>query len=321
MSSFLSLGASSSVGIKLALTVLIAAAVIGVRLLLVAGVWTATRARPNNRFLFWTRQGTSLAALVALIVVFVSIWFDDPGRLTTVIGLASAGLAIAAQKAVTSFAGYLVIMRGSTFTVGDRIKMGGVQGDVIAMGFLQTRIMEMGQPNEVNEQEAPGMWVRARQFSGRIVTVTNDKIFDEPVYNFTQEFRFIWEELHIPVPYRADRARAERILLEAVREATRDSQSDSDAARRRIEKKYGLTLDAHDPRVYWTLTDNWLEMSVRFVVPDHGIREIKDQINRTILREFDAAGLEIASATVDISSVPPLRVEPAESMKPGPTGQ
>jgi small-conductance mechanosensitive channel len=317
----MSLGPTSSVGTKLALTALLAAAVIGVRLLVVAGISTATRARPNSRFLFWTRQGTSLTALIVLGIVFVSIWFDDPARLTTVIGLASAGLAIAAQKAVTAFAGYLVIMRGSTFTVGDRIKMGGVQGDVIAMGFLQTRIMEMGQPNEVNEQEAPGMWVRARQFSGRIVTVTNDKIFEEPVYNFSQEFRFIWEELHIPVPYRADRARAERILLEAVRNATRDSQADSDAARRRIEKKYGVTLDAHDPRVYWTLTDNWLEMSVRFVVPDHGIREIKDQINRTILREFDEAGLEIASPTVDISSVPPLRLEAAEGAKLWPNGQ
>jgi hypothetical protein len=83
------------------------------------------------------------------------------------------------------------------------------------------------------------------------------------------------------------------------------------AARQRITAKYGVELDPLDPRVYWTLTDNWLEMRVRFVVPDHGIREIKDRINRTILREFDAAGLEIASATVDISSVPPLRVEPA----------
>jgi hypothetical protein len=43
---------------------------------------------------------------------------------------------------------------------------------------------------------------------------------------------------------------------------------------------------------------------VRSVVPDHGTREIKAQINRTILREFGAAGLEIASATADISSVP-----------------
>jgi len=142
----MSLGATSSVGAKFALAALIAMAVLGVRLLIGAAVWVATRARPNSRFLFWTQQGTSLAALVVVAFVFASIWFDDPARLTTVIGLASAGLAIAAQKAVTAFA-YLVIMRGSTFTIGDRIKMGGVQGDVIAMGFLQTR-MEMGQPTK-----------------------------------------------------------------------------------------------------------------------------------------------------------------------------
>jgi small-conductance mechanosensitive channel len=311
------LGLTSATGAKLGLTVLIAAGVLVVRFVLVAGVWAATR-RPNSRALFWTRQGTSLAALVVLAIALTSVWFDDPARLTTVIGLATAGIAIAAQKAVTAFAGYLVIMRGSTFTVGDRIKMGGVQGDVIAMGFLQTRIMEMGQPNEVNEQEAPGMWVRARQFTGRIVTVTNDKIFDEPVYNFTQEYRFIWEELHIPIPYRADRDRAERILIDAVREATGRDRQAADAARRHITKKYGIELDTLEPRVYWTLTDNWLEMSVRFVVPDHGVRAIKDQINRTILREFDAAGLEIASATVDISSVPPLRVEPVATLSAPP---
>ena len=37
---------------------------------------------------------------------------------------------------MTSFAGYLVIMRIKTFTIGDRIKMGGVRGDVISLGLL-----------------------------------------------------------------------------------------------------------------------------------------------------------------------------------------
>ena len=46
--------------------------------------------------------------------------------------------------------------------------------------------------------------------------MTNDKVFDEPVYNYTREFPFIWEEVVIPVPYRADRDRAEEIVLTAV---------------------------------------------------------------------------------------------------------
>src|SRR3954469_5216728 len=175
------IGATHQTAVKLGLTAAVVIGVVAVRLLVVAIARAITR-RANSRALFWTKQSSSLAALVLVLAACVSIWFDDPSRLTTVLGLATAGIAIAAQKAVTSFAGYLVIMRGETFTVGDRIKMGGVRGDVIALGFLQTRIMEVGQPNEVNEQEDPGMWVRARQFSGRIVTITNDKVFEEPIY-------------------------------------------------------------------------------------------------------------------------------------------
>ena len=143
----------------------------------------------------------------------VSIWFDDPTRLTTALGLVTAGLAFALQKVVTAFAGYFVILRGRTFNVGDRITMGGVRGDVIALGFIQTTIMEMGQPPSVQNAD-PAMWVRSRQYTGRIVTVSNAKIFDEPVYNYTREFPYIWEEMTLPITYTADRARAERILLE-----------------------------------------------------------------------------------------------------------
>jgi hypothetical protein len=36
--------------------------------------------------------------------------------------------------------------RGKNFHVGDRIVMGGFRGDVISVGFMQTVIIEMGQP-------------------------------------------------------------------------------------------------------------------------------------------------------------------------------
>ena len=86
---------------------------------------------------------------MVLILGILSIWFNDPTRLATAFGLVSAGLAFALQQVVTSFAGYFVILRGNTFTVGDRISMGGVRGDVMRLGFIQTTIMEMGQPPSV----------------------------------------------------------------------------------------------------------------------------------------------------------------------------
>ena len=102
---------------------------------------------------------------VVAVVVLISIWFDNPATLTTAAGMVTAGLAFALQKVVTSFAGYLLILRGRTFTVGDRITMGGVRGDVLAVNFLQTVIMEMGQPAEGDSGDP--MWVQGRQYTGR----------------------------------------------------------------------------------------------------------------------------------------------------------
>jgi len=303
------IGLDSNVLHKLALTIAALAIVVAIRYLVVFVLRILTGRHRNDRLTFWTRQGTSLAMVALAIVALISIWFDNPTRLGTAAGFVTAGLAIAAQRAVTAFAGYLVIMRGKTFTVGDRIKMGGVRGDVIALGFLQTRILEMGQPPDVNEQEDPGMWVRARQYTGRIVTVTNDKLFDEPVYNFTREFSFIWEEMPIPVPYRGDRARAEQILLDTARKATEGYATEANAERDRVQREYGIQLDEYAPRVFWRLTDNWVELSVRFIVPARGVRGIKDQMTRTILAEFDRAGLEIASSTIEISRVAPVPIK------------
>lgn len=152
----------------------------------------------SERIVFWVRQAISLTVTLIMLIGVLSIWFDDPTRLATFMGLVTAGVAFALQKPISAIAGYLVILRGKTFGVGDRITMGGVRGDVIALRFTQTTIMEMGQPPEVQDAD-PAMWVHARQYTGRIVTVSNSKVFDEPVFNYTREFPYLWEEMRLPI--------------------------------------------------------------------------------------------------------------------------
>lgn len=301
-------GVNEETGQKLLLTILFILGILLLRALIVGMARLLTGRPRNERAMFWTRQGASVFAAVVSVVALLSIWFDDPQRLTTGLGIFSAGLAFALQRVVTALAGYVVIMRGNTFTVGDRITMGGVRGDVIALTFTQTKIMEMGQPPAVQGAD-PAMWVRSRQFTGRIVTVTNDKVFDEPVYNYTREFPFIWEEITVPVPYRADRARAEEILLACVTAHAAPLDRESEPVRHALECRYFIDLDDLTPRVFYRLTDNWLELSVRFVVREHGVREIKDAIARAVLQKFDDASIGVASATYEIVGVPTLRVQ------------
>ncbi len=295
------IGATPENARRLLLTVLfIVAVIVAVRLLR----WLALMAAPQQ-VAFWVRQALSILSAAVLILGVLSIWFDDPNRLATAAGLFSAGIAFALQRVVTAVAGYFVILRGSTFRVGDRIVMGGVRGDVVSLNFMQTTIMEMGQTQ--NEQgERPSMWVHSRQFTGRLVTVTNAKIFDEPVFNFSKEMPYIWEEIALPVRYGDDRARAERILIEAASRHTADITELGAEEAQALQQRYELPSLKVEPRVYWRLTNNWLEMSVRFFVRDHGTRERKDAMTREILAALDEAGIAIASARYEISQRAPV---------------
>ncbi len=266
------------------------------------------RGLAGNQTRFWARQGISLATAVLGLLGLLSIWFNDPGRLGTALGLVTAGIAFAMQKVITSFAGYFVILRGKTFKVGDRIVMGGVRGDVIALGFIQTTLMEMGQPPPV-QSATPAVWVQSRQYTGRIVTVTNDQIFAEPVFNYTRDFPYLWEEIALPIPYKADRVKVEEILLACAARHTAAFVEGGRASLAALRRRYDVRDADLEPKVYFRLTDNWLELTVRFIVEAHGIRDLKDAMSREILAAFEAAGIGLASGTYAIVEFPPLRIE------------
>ena len=269
----------------------------------------------RQRTAFWTRQGVSIIIFIVAVIGFLSIWFDNPSRLATGIGLFAAGLAFAMQKVVTSFAGYVVILRGKTFNVGDRISMGNVRGDVIALNFIQTVIMEMGEPPAV-QSEDPGMWVQSRQYSGRIVTISNAEIFEKPVYNYTRDFPYIWEEMHVPVSYKDDHRRAEQIMLDSVLRHTTEIANMAQPELERLKKHFFIQAADIPPKVFLRITDNWIELAVRFLCPTHDVRELKNKISRDILAGFEQAGIEVASSTYDIVGLPPIRIENAEAERP-----
>ncbi len=304
------IGINAENGQKLFLTVIFIVGILLFGILLRAFVGLILRGAQFERVRFWTKQGISVVTAVLMILIVASIWFNDPTRLATAAGLVTAGLAFALQKVVSSIAGYIVILRGRNFTVGDRISMGGVRGDVIGLGFIQTTIMEMGQPPSVQSAD-PAMWVKSRQFTGRIVTVANNKIFDEPIFNYTRDFPFIWEEIAIPITYETDRRKTEEIMLAATKKHTLEINQMSQESVQKLENDYFVNVQDFEPKVYYRITDNWLELTVRFIVGEHKIREVKNNISRDMLRDFDANNIGIASATYDIVGFPPLRMAAA----------
>jgi small-conductance mechanosensitive channel len=235
------------------------------------------------------RYGIFLAALVALAIV----WHSLAGNVGVILGFAAAGIAFAMQEVIGAIAGWFNITSGRIYRVGDRIELGGVRGDVIDITLLRTKMLEIG------SAEDDKSWVKGRQHTGRIVAVSNKSTFTSPVYNFSAIFEFIWEELTVPITYSSDWHEAERIIQE---EAVRASASEgARAAMSAMERRYPIAHAEVEPRVFVRATDNWMELSARFIVPVRQARTAKDAMIRRIRERLDGAGVEIASETQEVT--------------------
>ena len=281
---------NDSVGGKLVTTLVVSAA--AVVLGAVFGRIFSRRISDRYRKYYARKIVHYVVAVVALIGLGI-VWRPFAGQLGLVLGLTAAGLAFAMQELIGSVAGWFNILSGSIFRVGDRVQVGGVRGDVIDITPLRTKVMEIG--SSVGDDT----WVRGRQYTGRIVSISNKATFTEPVFNYSTSFEFIWEEIMIPIAYRDDWRQAERIMNE---EAVRVSSSkQAEQAIAEMLHRYPVARTEVEPRVFVRATDNYVELAARFVVPVRTARWVKDDLTRRVLGRLERAGIAVASQTQDIT--------------------
>ncbi len=102
-------------------------------------------------------------------------------------------------------------------------------------------------------------------------------------------------------------------MLEAAAQHATEANGLAAEKKGELKERFGVDPVDLDPRVYYRITDNWLELTIRFLVGTHRIRGVKDAMSRQIITALDGAGIGIASATYDIVGLPPIvvRTEPA----------
>ena len=227
-----------------------------------------------------------LLTLILLIIVFS----DKLSGLTVALGVAGAGIAFALQEVIASFAGWLAIIFAGFYKTGDRVQLGGVKGDVMDIGVLRTTIMETGQ------------WVDGDLYNGRIVLVANSYVFKEPVFNYSGDFPFLWDEIKIPIQYGSDYEKTKIILQKVGTEVAGDLTQQSKDIWTKLQHKYLLEDAQTEPMVSLVANDNWIEFTLRFVVGYKKRRATKTELFTRILKEIEATNGEIkfASATFQL---------------------
>ena len=279
-----------------ALRLLLSVVVVVVTLILYRTIRRAIRERVKDATRLQSMRVAvrNVLAVVGFVVIAL-IWLPSGNNLLTALGILGAGLAIASQEMVGSLVAGLNIWVGNIFRVGDRVRVGEVVGDVMDISLLRTTVMEVGD------------WVKADQYTGRVVTVANRMVWVSPVYNYTRHWGYLWDEITLPITYESDWQRAAEIMLEHGQRYTEEMQADAEAKLSRMLDRYPLKETKVEPTLYLAMTDNWIELTLRFVVDAQERRGVKDRLHRDLLQHFQAEEkIAVASTTIEIVGFPPL---------------
>jgi small-conductance mechanosensitive channel len=239
---------------------------------------------------FRRRGAFSTILFVCAAAAVVLLWARLLEHTGTFLGILGAGLAIALREPLLSVAGRIAILAGHMFSVGDRIQINNMSGDVIDVGTFYTRMMEIGN------------WIQADQVTGRILQIPNSQVFGTPIFNYTQSFSYIWDEIKLPVTYSSNFERTSQILRDVGGEYTREFLAGAQSQLEQMRQYFLLPAMEIQPEVFLRITDNWLELSMRYVTDPKKRRIATNFIFTEVfkrIREHD--DIQIASSTMDLT--------------------
>jgi small-conductance mechanosensitive channel len=254
---------------------------------------------------FRLRRGIAFFGYLIGVIVLVAAIGNGWGQLTVFFGVAGAGIAFALQEVIVSVAAWGAVSFGAFYRIGDRVKLGGITGDVIEIAVLRTTIMETGD------------WVSGDLYNGRVVRVANSFVFKEPVFNYSADFPFLWDELKLPVRYDCDWEKARSIFETAAKTVTNDLIERSEEEWKRFVQKYQVEKARVEPLVTMVVTGDWVEFTIRYITHFRSRRTTKDAISTLILKELvkHADTIQLGAATLEL--VGPMKGPSNETKRPG----
>lgn len=263
---------------------------------------------PDRRYRLNKLVGRLSAGFAALIILV--IWSPGTQNFFTFLTVAGAGLAIALRDTLLSLAGWVDIVSRTPFSQGDRIEMGGVQGDVVDIRLLHTTLMEIGN------------WVEADQSTGRLVHVPNQHIFTSPTYNYTRGFSFIWHELPLTLTFRSDWKAARKIMLAEAREQTATVKDKASRELQRLSKEYYVHYSILTPFVYVRPNQHGVQLTLRYLCEVRKRRGTEHALTLSILEAFAEHGdIEFAYPMTGVSVYDSPQFGPMPDASPPPSGK
>ena len=219
--------------------------------------------------------------VVTVIVILIAI-FGPPNQLSTVLGLAGAGLTVVLKDFIVSFLGWFVLMGRHGIHVGDWVEINGVRGEVIEISLLRTVLLETGN------------WTDSGQPTGRQVAFLNQYAVDGYYFNFSTSGQWLWDELQVLIPGGQDPYPVVEKIRAIVEKETENCTHVAEREWQRVSRRYGVRSFTAEPSVNVKPTDTGVVVIVRYITRAEERSEVRFRLNHAVVKLLHG-GAELAA--------------------------
>lgn len=231
---------------------------------------------------------------VTLIVIIVAVsYIDNVSYLVTVLGFASAGIAIAMKDWFMSILGWLVIVLGGSMHVGDRVRVDKdgmlYVGDILDISLLRITILEdITLTSYLHNRRA-----------GRIIFIPNNYVFTNMIANYTHvSLKTVWDGIDITVTFDSNHRKAMHIAKEIARKYSKGYTDITRTQLNKLRNRYSLKNTNVEPRIYSFAEPNGVVISTWYLTNAYATLTLRSTISVDIIEAFNEADdIEIAYPT------------------------
>ena len=234
----------------------------------------------NERF-YMANKAINFSNITLIILILFFNYIENVSYLVTILGFASAGIAIAMKDWFMSILGWLVIVFGGSIHVGDRIRvdMDGMMyvGDVMDISPMRMTLLE----------DITLTSIMSNRRAGRIIFIPNNYVFTRMIANYTHSsLKTVWDGVKITITYDSNHKKATSLAKDI---AKKYSKGYTDITRKQLNKlrhQYSLKNTSVEPRVFSFIESNGINVEAWYLTNAYATLTLRSVISTEIVDAF-----------------------------------
>ena len=214
---------------------------------------------------------------VILIIIIFFLIEKYLKNIVTIISFISAAMTIALKEIIVNFFVGIYKKNKKPFQVEDRIEIADIEGDVVNINIMNFELLEINNKNS------------GEQSTGIIINIPNSFVFSNPVKNYVKAFKYIWSEIQIKIDIDSDLKKTKGIIYRILNK--NDTIRNIPIKMRRqimsASSDYRIYYNKLEPIIYTKIVDNYVELSIRFLMHPKKLRNVEDYIYSSLLLEHN----------------------------------